>query len=101
MWRAWASARTGAATAWARPHGRPGAGGAPGDDLGALGASDEAAAFYAARGWQLWRGRSCAFTPDGVRRTPDEDGCIYVFPGSARLDLDADLTCDWREGDVW
>ncbi|MFJ9409433.1 GNAT family N-acetyltransferase [Streptomyces sp. NPDC101393] len=70
-------------------------------DLGALGASDEAAAFYAARGWQLWRGRSWAFTPDGIRRTPDEDGCIYVFPGSARLDLDADLTCDWREGDVW
>ncbi|MGD3109716.1 GNAT family N-acetyltransferase [Streptomyces sp. YGL11-2] len=70
-------------------------------DLGALGASDEATAFYAARGWQLWRGRSWAFTPDGIRRTPDEDGWLYVLPASAPLDLDADLTCDWREGDVW
>ena len=29
-------------------------------ELGALGAADEAAAFYAARGWMLWRGPSCA-----------------------------------------
>ena len=26
-------------------------------DLGALGSTDEGAGFYAARGWQLWRGR--------------------------------------------
>ncbi|WP_030808257.1 GNAT family N-acetyltransferase [Streptomyces sp. NRRL S-337] len=73
-----------------------------GYDLGALGASDEAAAFYAARGWQQWRGRSWALTPSGVRRTPDEDDCLYVLPTpAATLDLDSDLTCDWREGDVW
>lgn len=73
-----------------------------GYDLGALGASDEAAAFYAARGWQLWRGRSWTLTPDGVRRTADEDGCIYVLPtATTPLDLDTDLTCDWRDGDAW
>ncbi|WP_425329046.1 GNAT family N-acetyltransferase [Streptomyces kasugaensis] len=70
-------------------------------DLGALGAADEAATFYAARGWQLWRGHSRALTPEGVHRTADEDGFLYVLPTTAPLDLDADLTCDWRNGDLW
>ncbi|GAB2971421.1 GNAT family N-acetyltransferase [Amycolatopsis acidiphila] len=70
-------------------------------DLGALGASDEGAAFYAARGWRPWRGPSSALTPAGIRPTPDDDGAIHVLPCTAPLDLDAALTCDWRDGDVW
>lgn len=70
-------------------------------DVGALGATDEAARFYQSRGWELWNGPSFALTPAGVRRTEDEDGCIYVFPLGAPLDLTAELTCDWRDGDVW
>jgi aminoglycoside 2'-N-acetyltransferase I len=70
-------------------------------DLGALGSTDEGAGFYAARGWQLWRGPSSALTPAGVRRTADDDGCLYVFELGVPLDLDGELTCDWRDGDVW
>jgi aminoglycoside 2'-N-acetyltransferase I len=70
-------------------------------DLGALGSTDEGALFYAARGWQLWRGPSSALTPDGIRRTPDDDGAIYVFELAVPLDIDGELTCDWRDGDVW
>jgi aminoglycoside 2'-N-acetyltransferase I len=70
-------------------------------DLGALGATDEAVAFYTGRGWKLWQGPGSALTPDGVRRTPDEDGAIYVLPGAVALDLAGELTCDWRDGDVW
>ena len=70
-------------------------------DLGALGSTDEGAPFYAARGWQLWRGPSSALTPDGIRRTPDDDGAIYVYELAIPLDIDAELTCDWRDGDVW
>jgi aminoglycoside 2'-N-acetyltransferase I len=70
-------------------------------ELAALGASDEAAAFYAARGWSLWLGPTSALTPDGVVRTPEEDDCIYVLPLSAEPDLHGEITCDWRDGDVW
>jgi aminoglycoside 2'-N-acetyltransferase I len=70
-------------------------------DLAALGATDEAADFYLARGWQPWQGPSFALTPDGVRRTEDEDGAIYVLQTAAPMDLTGPLTCDWRDGDVW
>jgi aminoglycoside 2'-N-acetyltransferase I len=70
-------------------------------DLGALGATDEGARFYAARGWKLWRGPSSALTPTGIRRTTEDDGCLYVFELAVPLDLDGELTCDWRDGDVW
>jgi len=70
-------------------------------ELGALGASDAGAAFYVARGWQLWQGPSSALTPAGIRRTEEEDGCIYVLPVEAALDLSSELTCDWRDGDPW
>jgi aminoglycoside 2'-N-acetyltransferase I len=70
-------------------------------DLGALGATDEAAQFYAGRGWRHWRGPTSALTPAGIVRTAEEDGAIYVLPGAAVLDLTGELTCDWREGDVW
>ena len=70
-------------------------------DLGALGSSEEGAGFYAARGWKLWRGPSSALTPTGIRPTPDENGCLYVFELAVPLDISGELTCDWRDGDVW
>lgn len=70
-------------------------------DLGALGSTDMAAGFYAARGWQLWQGPSSALTPRGIERTPDDDGGVYVLPVSVELDLGAEITADWRDGDVW
>jgi aminoglycoside 2'-N-acetyltransferase I len=70
-------------------------------ELGALGASEAGARFYAARGWSQWRGKTWALTPSGVIRTEEEDNDIYVIEVSEPLDLEADLTCDWREGDVW
>ena len=70
-------------------------------DIGALGATDEAVALYTRRGWQRWRGPSSALTPEGIRRTEDDDGGIYVLAGAGPLDLGGELTCDWRDGDVW
>ncbi|MGY1603774.1 GNAT family N-acetyltransferase [Geodermatophilus sp. SYSU D00815] len=73
----------------------------PAYDLGALSATDDGAALYLARGWQPWRGRTSALTPSGVRPTPDDDGSVHVLPGPFVLDPDEELTCDWRDGDLW
>jgi aminoglycoside 2'-N-acetyltransferase I len=70
-------------------------------ELGALGATDDAAPLYTARGWRLWRGPLAAITPTGVVRTAEEEGAVYVLPGAVELDLTRELTCDWRDGDVW
>jgi aminoglycoside 2'-N-acetyltransferase I len=72
-----------------------------GYDLGALSASDAGAALYLSRGWQRWRGTTWALTPEGRVRTADEDGALFVLSGPADLDLAGDLTCDWRDGDLW
>jgi aminoglycoside 2'-N-acetyltransferase I len=74
---------------------------APAYDLLALSASDDGIALYESRGWQLWRGPTSVLAPTGIERTPEDDGSVYVLPGPTPLDLDAELTCDWRPGDVW
>jgi aminoglycoside 2'-N-acetyltransferase I len=70
-------------------------------ELGALGTGSPA--FYERLGWLRWRGPTAVRTSDGVERTPDEDGGILVLPTvrSPELDLDAEISCDWRPGDVW
>ena len=70
-------------------------------DIAALGSTDMARPFYAARGWQPWRGPLTALTPHGVVPTEEERGWVFVLPLAAALDLDGELTCDWRDGDVW
>jgi aminoglycoside 2'-N-acetyltransferase I len=72
-----------------------------GYQLGALGASPDGARLYTSRGWQLWLGPSSAFTPDGIRRTEDKDGCIHVLELAEPLDLAGELVCDWRPGLLW
>jgi aminoglycoside 2'-N-acetyltransferase I len=70
-------------------------------DLGALGSTDQAAGFYAARGWRPWEGPTSALTPAGIVRTQSDDGAIYVLPVAVALDVSGPLVCDWRDGDVW
>jgi aminoglycoside 2'-N-acetyltransferase I len=70
-------------------------------DLGALSATDAGSALYLSRGWQLWQGPTSALTPSGLRRTPDDDGSVHVLACGVELDPTAELTCDWRDGDVW
>jgi aminoglycoside 2'-N-acetyltransferase I len=70
-------------------------------DIGALGATDAAIALYESLGWRPWRGPLSALTPDGIVPTPDEAGGVLVLELGVPLDLDGELTCDWRDGDVW
>jgi aminoglycoside 2'-N-acetyltransferase I len=71
-------------------------------ELGALSATVAGARLYESRGWQRWRGPTSALTPAGPVRTPGDDGGVLVLDvGGVPLDLDGELTCDWRDGDVW
>ncbi|AXK78655.1 GNAT family N-acetyltransferase [Mycolicibacterium neoaurum] len=69
--------------------------------LGALGASEVGMQLYLPRGWQQWHGPTSVLAPSGITRTPDDDGGVYVLPVSVELDTSAELSCDWRAGDVW
>jgi len=70
-------------------------------ELGAL--STDVPDLYGGLGWEIWRGLTFVATPGGRLRTADEDGGVMVLRSAATgdLDLDDELTCDWREGDVW
>jgi aminoglycoside 2'-N-acetyltransferase I len=70
-------------------------------DLGALASSEMAVGFYERRGWLRWPGPTAVLAPDGIRRTEDEDGAVYVLPVRAGLEPSGQLACDWRDGDVW
>jgi aminoglycoside 2'-N-acetyltransferase I len=70
-------------------------------ELGALGATDDAVRLYTAHGWKRWEGPTSALTPEGIVRTVDADGAVYVLPLSTPLDVTGALVCDWRDGDVW
>jgi aminoglycoside 2'-N-acetyltransferase I len=70
-------------------------------DFGALSATEDGAPLYRGLGWELWTGPVSALSPSGVVRTPGEDGAVHVLPAGAALDLTGELTCDWRDGDLW
>jgi aminoglycoside 2'-N-acetyltransferase I len=70
-------------------------------ELGALGATEEGAHFYAARGWERWEGPTSVLAPTGIERTEEDDGSIFVLPVTAALDRSGELTADWRDGDAW
>jgi aminoglycoside 2'-N-acetyltransferase I len=69
--------------------------------LGALGTGRHA--FYERLGWETWRGPAFVRSPEGPRRTPDDEGYILVLRTAASppFDLDEPISCDWRPGDVW
>jgi aminoglycoside 2'-N-acetyltransferase I len=61
--------------------------------------------MYTSRGWLAWQGPTSVLQPAGLARTPDDDRSLFVLPidlpNGVELDTTAELTCDWRDGDVW
>jgi aminoglycoside 2'-N-acetyltransferase I len=70
-------------------------------DIGALSASPAGRPMYVSRGWVPWRGPTSVLAPTGPTRTVDDDGSVCVLPVAVDLDPAAELSCDWRAGDVW
>ncbi len=69
--------------------------------LGALSATEAGRPIYTARGWLPWQGPTSVLAPAGLTRTPDDDNALFVLPVNVELDTSAEITCDWRDGDVW
>jgi aminoglycoside 2'-N-acetyltransferase I len=75
---------------------------AEGFELGALASSRQGIAFYGARRWERWPGRTAAHTPEGVVDCPGEAVFVLRTPTTpAPLDTAVRLVCDWRRGDLW
>ena len=60
-------------------------------------------AFYEPLGWERWRGPTFVDGPRGRERTQDDDGDVMILrtSRSPHVDLDDEIVCDWRVGDVW
>ncbi|MCB1264219.1 MAG: GNAT family N-acetyltransferase [Mycobacterium sp.] len=69
--------------------------------IGALSAAGAGERLYRPRGWLCWRGHTSVLAPGGLIRTPDDDGSVFVLPVGVDVDPVEELTCDWRDGDVW
>lgn len=70
-----------------------------GFEIGGLSPSDTA--FYARLGWAEWRGPLAIRTDQGKTETPDEALMILRLPATPDLDLNAPISIEWREGEVW
>jgi GNAT superfamily N-acetyltransferase len=70
-----------------------------GYDLGAL--SPALQGFYERLGWEQWRGPTAIRRAEGLLPTADEEIMILRTAQTPPLDLDALITAEWREGDVW
>lgn len=68
-------------------------------DLGGL--SPAVTPFYTRLGWECWRGSTAIRAADGLLPTPDEEILILRTPQSPPLDLDAPISAEWREGELW
>jgi aminoglycoside 2'-N-acetyltransferase I len=68
-------------------------------ELGGL--SPFAVAFYERLGWELWHGPLAIRTEDGLLLTLDEEVMILRLERTPSLDLNVQLTAEWRSGELW
>ena len=58
--------------------------------------------YYERLGWERWRGPLFIRTKGDLLPSPaGEEVMIYRLPGTPVLDLDAPLSAEWREGELW
>jgi aminoglycoside 2'-N-acetyltransferase I len=69
-------------------------------DLAAL--SPFSVAYYGRLGWELWQGPLLIRTKHELLPSPDnEEVMIFRLPKTPSLDLNASLSAEWREGELW
>ena len=68
-------------------------------EVGAL--SPATYSVYERLGWERWYGPLFARKDGGLIALPDEEAMILRFAHSPALDLNAPLSIEWRDGEVW
>ena len=68
-------------------------------DLGALCPAEPG--LYAKLGWVFWRGPLYIRDRDRLVQTADERVMVLPLAHTPTLDLDAPLSAEWREGELW
>jgi aminoglycoside 2'-N-acetyltransferase I len=68
-------------------------------ELGGLSPAEQG--LYLRLGWELWRGPLFIRTAAELVPTPDEVVMVLRLPNTPGLDLDAALSAEWREGELW
>ena len=57
--------------------------------------------FYLHLGWQIWEGPLFIRTQEGMTSSHGETVMILQLPNSPELDINASLSAEWREGELW
>ncbi|BBC38366.1 hypothetical protein SGFS_096600 [Streptomyces graminofaciens] len=58
--------------------------------------------FYERQGWQKWRGPTFVRTDEEtLPAAPARGAVMFRLPVDSSVNPDADLTTDWRDGDIW
>jgi hypothetical protein len=61
----------------------------------------ESPEFYERLRWKRWHGRSFSFDSQGNLAEAKPRGVILALAGHHQLDRFADISIEWRTGDVW
>lgn len=69
--------------------------------LGALCPNQDVIDLYHKLGWEAWQGPLFIRTAHGLMPTADEVVMILRLPQTPSLDLEASLSAEWREGELW
>jgi predicted acetyltransferase len=70
-----------------------------GYDIGALSPADTT--LYTQLGWEYWKGPLYGRKDGDWLLVPEETAVILRTPKTPRLDIQAPLSIEWREGEVW
>jgi aminoglycoside 2'-N-acetyltransferase I len=70
-------------------------------ELGALCPNQDVIGLYRKLGWEAWQGPLFIRTARGLMPTADEVVMILRLPQTPPLDLQASLSAEWREGELW
>ena len=58
--------------------------------------------YYERLGWELWRGPLFIRTKDSLMScVDDEEVMVFRLPKTPSLDLNAPLSAEWRDGELW